>query len=183
MAERFGDLSAVFMTRAAFSAAMPPESLFAGAREIRAVGLSLNYICQQLADQRARELIEAGATMQCLFLDPAGDAMRVRETEEGHVRGHLATLTELNIGTLTRLVGDRLAEADRDRLQVAVYDQTVRFNITIVDGVTCVVQPYLPSGRGVEGPTFLIQRRSSSGGLFPVFEQVFAALWESGRRI
>ena len=107
------------MTRAAFSAAMPPEALFDGAREIRAVGLSLNYICQQLADQRTRELIEAGATMQCLFLDPSSDAMRAREAEEGHVHGHLATLTELNIGTLTRLVGDRLSEAARDRLQIA----------------------------------------------------------------
>ncbi len=182
MAERFGDLSAVFMTRAAFSAAMPPEALFDGAREIRAVGLSLNYICQQLADQRTRELIEAGATMQCLFLDPSSDAMRAREAEEGHVPGHLATLTELNIGTLTRLVGDRLSEAARDRLQIAVYEQTVRFNVTVVDDATCVVQPYLPASRGVEGPTFLIQRRSVTG-LFNTFEQVFTALWESGRRI
>jgi hypothetical protein len=182
IAERFGDLSGVFMTRSAFSAAMPPERLFEGASVIRAVGLSLNYICQQLADQRARELIEAGATMQCLFLDPASDAMRAREVEEGHVPGHLATLTELNIGTLTRLVGDRLSAAARDRLQVAVYTQTVRFNITIVDDTTCVVQPYLPASRGVEGPTFLIHRRPAAG-LFGAFEQVFTALWDGGRRI
>lgn len=183
IAERFGDLSGVFMTRSAFGAAMPPDRLFDGAREIRAVGLSLNYICQQLGDEHARNLIEAGATMRCLFLDPASAAMREREVEEGHVPGHLATLTELNIGTLTRRVGDRLSPDARDRLQIAVYDQTVRFNITIVDDTTCVVQPYLPASRGIDGPTLLIHRQVRGSGLFPVFDQVFVALWQSGRRI
>lgn len=181
--ERFADLTAVFATRSSFSAEMPPERLFDGAGEIRAAGLSLNYICQQFADKGARDLIEAGATMQCLFLDPAGEAMRAREAEEGYTRGQLAMLTELNIQILTGRVGDRLSPQARERLQIAVYDQTVRFNITLVDNITCVAQPYLPASRGVEAPTFLIERRAPSAGLFPVFEQVFTSLWEGARRI
>lgn len=181
VAERFGDLSAVFTTRSAFAAAMPPETLFGDASDIRAAGISLNSLCQQHADQKTIELIEAGTTMRCLFLDPASEAMRVREIEEGFPRGQLATLTEINIETLSRRVGDQLSPTARGRLQVAVYSQTVRFNITLIDGATCVMQPYLPASRGVESPTFLIHRHSPSTGLFPLFEQTFTALWETGR--
>lgn len=181
--ERFADLTAVFTTRSGFSAEMPPERLFAGAAEIRAAGLSLNYICQQFAEKGALDLIESGTTMQCLFLDPAGAAMRAREVEEGYTPGQLAMLTELNIQTLAGRVGDRLTPQARERLHIAVYDETVRFNIMLVDNTTGVVQPYLPASRGVEAPTFLIHRHSPSTGLFPVFEQVFTSLWEGARRL
>lgn len=181
--ERFADLTAVFTTRSGFSAEMPPERLFNGATEIRAAGLSLNYICQQFAEKGALDLIESGTTMHCLFLDPAGAAMRARELEEGYTPGQLAMLTELNIQILAGRMGDRLSPQARERLHIAVYDQPVRFNIMLVDNATCVVQPYLPYSRGVEAPTFLIQRRSASAGLLPVFEQVFSSLWDGARHI
>lgn len=172
------DVSAVFTSRSEFAAAMPPHTLLDGARDIRAVGLSLNMLCQHYPDQGMRALVEGGTTVHCLFLDPEGTAMKTREHEEGYPEGQLATLTALNIQILTQRVRDKLSDEARDRLRIAVYDETVRFNITIADD-TCVVQPYLPDARGVDSPTLVLCRDLvPAGGLFSVFEQVFTSLWE-----
>jgi hypothetical protein len=183
ISNRFGDLAAVFLSRSAFVADTSSEKLFAGASEIRAAGLSLNLLIQQYGDQCLRDQIEAGTSVRCLFLDPSGDAMRAREVEEGYLPGQLATLTELNIQILTKRVGDQLSGDARERLLVAVYDEPIRFNITIIDEALCVVQPYLPTSRGVETPTFVIHRQPAHAGLFAVFEQTFSGLWERARPI
>ncbi|WP_051866529.1 DUF5919 domain-containing protein [Streptosporangium roseum] len=52
------------------------------------------------------------------------------------------------------------------------------FLILIVDGATCVVQPYLPQARGVDSPTIVINDNTAADGLFPVFDQVFTSMWE-----
>jgi hypothetical protein len=88
----------------------------------------------------------------CLFLDPTGTSIAAREIEEGHDPGHLANLTGLNITHLQR-VRARLDEPIRDRLRLATYDQTIRFNIIVVkraEMTTAVVQPYLPKTRGLD---------------------------------
>ncbi len=176
------DVAAVFTSRSEFTASVQPNALFDGARRIRAAGLSLNLICQQVPDQDVRRLLAGGTEISCLFLDPAGDAIKVREREEEYTPGHLINLTQLNIDTMSRL-RDRLAEDRRDRLRLAVYDETIRFNLILVDDHTCVAQPYMPTARGVDSPTLLIRRTSPSGGLYPVFEQVFEALAERSRPI
>ncbi len=183
ISNRFGDLAAVFLSRSAFVADTSSEDLFAGATEIRTAGLSLNLLVQQYGDQCLRDQIEAGTSVKCLFLDPAGRAIRDREVEEGYLPGQLATLTELNIQILTKRVGDRLSAEARERLMLAVYDEPIRFNITIIDDALCVVQPYLPTSRGLETPTLVIRRQPAHAGLFSVFEQTFAGLWERGRPI
>lgn len=104
-----------------------------------------------------------------------GAAIRAREQEEEYTPGHLTHLTQLNIDTMIRL-RDRLPGEFRGRLQVAVYDETIRFNLILVDDHTCVAQPYTPTARGVESPTMLIRRIGGDGGLYPVFDQVFEAL-------
>jgi hypothetical protein len=173
----FADVSAVFPTRGEFTYAMPPHTLFDEAKDIRAAGLSLNLVCQQYPDQRLHLLIDSGATLHCLFLDPDGEAIQAREREEGYTDRHLTTLTKLNIEVLTRL-RNRLSAEARDRLVIGVYDETVRFNITLIDGETCVMQPYLPQARGVDSPTFLIERGATGPGLYDTFEQIFTALAE-----
>ncbi|MCC5581378.1 hypothetical protein IMZ11_37825 [Microtetraspora sp. AC03309] len=77
---------------------------------------------------------------------------------------------------LTRLKS-RLAPEAAKRLEIHVYDETIRFNILIVDGTTCVVQPYLPAARGVDSPTLVITDNTAADGLFPVFDQVFTSMW------
>lgn len=173
-------VEAIFASRSEFAARVEPQGLLEGVSSVRAAGLSLNLICQQLPDQFLLRLLAEGAQLTCLFLDPDGDAMREREREERYEPGILATLTRLNIEMMTRL-RDRLPPAASDRLHLAAYDETIRFNITLAGDHTAVVQPYLPHARGVESPTLLIRATSGAGGLYPVFEQVYEALAERSR--
>lgn len=175
---RFADLDAIYATRSEFVSRVPPHALFDGASDIRAAGLSLNILCQQYATDRLRDLIEAGTTVRCLVLDPAGEAIKHREREEGYNHGHLSSLTELNVQVLTQRVRRRLSDAAQERLSIATYDETIRFNIIIVDETMAVVQPYLHAARGLEAPTFVLRRQQGAAGLFPTFEQTFAWLWE-----
>jgi hypothetical protein len=82
------------------------------------------------------------------------------------------------MNVLTQRVRDRLSLEAQKRLEIATYDETIRFNIVLIDDDVCVAQPYLPGTRGVDSPTFLIHRRWAAAGLYPIFEQVFYSLWE-----
>jgi len=181
-ADRHSDVVAVFPTRSHFTSAMPPHTLFDGASRIRAAGLSLNVLCQQYGDRSLLNLIETGARLQCLFLDPDGGSILTREREEGHARGHLASLTRLNTQTMMR-VRERAPDEVRDAVEIATYDETLRVNITLVDENTCVVQPYLPEARGVDSPTFVLDRTAANSGLHQTFEQIFESLWQRRRSL
>lgn len=174
----FADVAAVFPTRSEFTSKVPPHALFDDARELRIAGLSLNILCQQYADDHLRKLISSGATVRCLFLDPAGEAIRARELEEGLDPGTLVTLTELNMRMLTHRVRGRLPEADRERLIIGKYDEVIRFNVTLIDQSLAVVQPYLHGIRGLEAPTLMLRNDGSAAGLFPIFERMFTWLWD-----
>jgi hypothetical protein len=158
--------------------AMPPQHLFADASKVDAAGLSLNLLCQQYADQDLRTMIEGGTSVRCLFLAPYGTWIAEREREEGYPAGHLSALTEMNRQILLQRVRARLTEEARPRLQVATYDEIIRFNLLLVDDEVGVVQPYLSTARGVESPTFLLRRRRQRPGLYAVFEQMFQWLAE-----
>jgi hypothetical protein len=179
-AGHLADVTAVYASRADFSEALPTATLLNGAKSVRAAGLSLNMFGQH-PDASLRRMIENGTTMRCLFLDPQGDAIRAREREEGHAPGALVALTELNIGMLTGRIGTRLSPAAHERLQVRVYDETIRFNIILIDERIGVVQPYMPESRGTDSPTLVLEPRQDSTGLFPVFAQVFESLWERSK--
>lgn len=94
----------------------------------------------------------------------------------------LSTLTTLNIQTLQRLQGKLSPEA-RENLYIRTYDEAVRFNITVIDDATCVVQLYLPDARGVESPTFVIEKQPGPPGLFETFSQVFESMWARSKEI
>lgn len=166
----------VFTSREEFTSEIPPHVLFDGATHLRAVGLSLNLLCQQYADRRLIKLVRDGAQVSCLFLQPDGQSIRAREAEEGWTAGHLSALTDLNLNAMQR-IRDRLPADRRQALTIATYDETIRFNIVLVDQSVCIAQPYLPSARGVEAPTMLIRRELASG-LYATFEHVFDSLWE-----
>jgi hypothetical protein len=174
------DLTQVFVTRSDFSSAVPPDALFGSAKTIDAAGLSLNLLCQNFSGLRLQGLIRDGTTVRCAFLDPDGSAIKARELEEGRPPGHLSVLTQLNIQVLLD-IRDHLPEQARGRLAVAVYDDTIRFNVVLVDDRVCVVQPYLPRARGVDSPTFFIIRKWEDAGLFPTFAQLFQSQWERSK--
>jgi hypothetical protein len=179
LGNRYADVEAVFPTRSDFMSAMPPQSLFAGATMIEAAGLSLNLLVQQYPDADLRALVEAGATVHCLFLAPYGTAIAAREREEGYPEGHLSALTEVNLQILVQKVRERLPADARERVRIATYDETIRFNILLVNDEFGVVQPYLSTARGVESPTLLVRRRPQRGGLYAVFDQIVE--WLSDR--
>lgn len=176
------DVAAVYASRSQFADAADPLAMILGAHRIRAAGLSLNLICQQLPDQQLMRQLTDGTQLTCLFLDPDGEAIRTREREEEYPPGFLANLTRLNIQLMLRL-RDRLPEAAQERLRLAVYDETIRFNILLFDSDTAVVQPYMPQARGIDSPTLLIRRSAAPGGLYPVFEQVYDALAERSKPV
>lgn len=179
--EKYADLAGVFVSRSELTHVLPPAELFRGATDIRAVGLSLNGLCQDFGDRRLRQLVEAGCTVRCLFLDPRGEAIARREQEENHAPGHLSALTAVNMQVMGRLRA-QLPEETRGQVDVRTYDEAVRFNVTIVNGRTCVAQPYLPDTRGTDSPTFLVERQEQAG-LFAIFEQVFDALWDRSKPV
>jgi hypothetical protein len=157
---------------------MPTTTLFDGATTVDAAGLSLNLLCQHYPGDDLRKLIEGGTVFRCLFLAPYGKAIAAREHEEDYPQGHLSALTEMNVQILVQKVQQRLPEDLRDRLVIATYDETIRFNIMLINGQLAVVQPYLPAVRGVESPTFVLHRQRSGAGLLHTFEEVFTWLWD-----
>ncbi|WP_280371515.1 DUF5919 domain-containing protein [Nocardia wallacei] len=173
-------IEAVYTSRAGFLQAMPPSALFEEARRIDMVGLSLNLLCQHLCDTDLSRLLRSGSVLRCLFLDPDGNHIQEREREEGHTSTVLSNLTTLNMQSLSRV--QRRAEAFAGAIQIRTYDEIPRFNITIIDGVRCVVQPYLPSARGVESPTF-VARKSVEPGIFDTFAEIFEAMWSSAQEV
>jgi hypothetical protein len=176
------DIVAAFPTRSEFMHDMPPSELFSDAKRLRLAGLSLNLLCQQYPDRNLLELLESGTTVECLFLDPEGESIRQREKEEAHPDGLLSTLTTVNIEALRRMRSKLSADA-RNNLMIRTYDEVLRFNITIIDDETCIVQPYMPGARGVESPTLVMERQDVGVGLFDTFEQVFTATWERSREV
>jgi len=104
--------------------------------------------------------------------------MRIREKEEGYHQGFLGNLTQMNIDIMRGRIRDRLDPKIRDRFTLALSDETVRFNIILIDESFGIFQPYLPEARGVDSPTFVMKTGSSEVGFFHVFDQVFTALWK-----
>ena len=176
------DITAAYATRSAFLHNMPLGSIFDRASQIDIVGLSLNMICQQYSDRKLLDLLNEGTAVRALFLDPDGESIRVREREEGQPDGHLVTLTRLNIDVLRR-IRSKIRSDGTERLQIRTYDEPPRFNITITDNEQCIVQPYLPDARGVESPTFVMERQGGDAGLFETFSQVFTAMWERATEV
>lgn len=176
------DVVAVFPSRSEFMHKLPPHELFDGAQRIRMSGLSLNLLCQHYPDKALLDLLESGTSVECLFLAPEGHHIKAREREESQPPGHLATLTRLNIEALRR-IGTRLSPDAQARLQIRTYDESLRFNITIIDNRSCIVQPYLPDARGVESPTLVMERKDGTMGLYDTFTQVFESMWDRAQEV
>ena len=154
--------------------------LFDDATTIDAVGLSLNLICQQYPDLKLRALLRR-ASVRLLFLDPDGESIKRRNREEGHEEGHLSAWSNGNINIMKRLREDLAPEAAA-RVQLRVYDETIRFNLMFIDNQLGVMQTYLPALRGLDSPTFMMQRSGPEGSdLYSVYSHVFTSIWERGK--
>lgn len=180
--DRYSDVTQIYANRSEFAAKVPLEKLLDDACSIRASGISLNLLCQSYSDKHWQDLIENGASLRALFLEPKGVAVQARETEEGFREGDLSALTALNIQTLQRM-RSRLPEPAQRLVEIGTYDEIPRFNILLIDEELCIAQPYLPNSRGVDSPTMVIRRRWPDAGLYPTFAHVFESAWDRRRSL
>lgn len=174
-------LTAVFTTRSDFAHAQPPRRLFDDAMSLDAMGLSLNLLCQQYPDAKVRDLFMR-ARVRLLFLDPDGEAIKRRTAEEKHEPGHLEHWTRANINVVRR-IRNGLDSAVADRVEFRTYDETIRYNVMLIDETVGVMQPYLPQARGVDSPTFVMKRNGTGVDLFGVAAGIFEQTWERGRPV
>lgn len=171
VASTYAGLTNIFLTRTAFTSANPTSALFECASHIYMSGISLNLLCQQFADRRLRAIIEGGTCIECLFLDPKGASLKLREKEEGLDIGELSALTAININWI-KGVRNNLPKEYMPLLRIGIYDQVARFNFIFIDGELCVAQPYLPGLRGLDSPTLRVKRLAEPG-LYQTFYSSF----------
>lgn len=173
-------VAAIYTSRTEFSYEMPSTKLFDTATSVDAMGLSLNLICQQYPDLKLRALLRR-ASVRLLFLDPDGDSVKRRNIEEGHEEGHLSALSAGNISIMRRLRDDLPPEA-AERIELRMYDETIRFNLMFIDNQLGIMQTYLPALRGLDSPTFVMQPTGPEGtDLYSVYAHVFSSLWDRGK--
>lgn len=44
-----------------------------------------------------------------------------------------------------------------------------------------MLQPYLPNSRGVDAPTFVIERQPGPPGLYTTFEEIYTSMWKDSQ--
>ncbi|MBC7276216.1 DUF5919 domain-containing protein [Nocardioides sp.] len=179
-----GDLAGVthvFQNRPAFLREFSTSRLFDAATEVDGLGLSHNLLCQQYSDGDLADLL-GRARVRLLFLDPDGEAIRVRNTEEGHAEGHLSEWTRVNLQVIAKHRASLSPDA-ADRVQVRLYDETIRFQVMLIDGNLGIVQPYLPRGRGLDSPTFAMQHLIGAPSLYSTYRQIFDDIWARGSEV
>ncbi|QNE19695.1 hypothetical protein F1D05_19425 [Kribbella qitaiheensis] len=182
MPAELAGVTAIYPSRTEFSHEMPSTKLFDTAMTVDAMGLSLNLICQQYPDLKLRALLRR-ASVRLLFLDPDGDSIKRRNIEEGHEDGHLSAWSIGNINIMRRLREDLPPEA-AERLQLRMYDETIRFNLMFIDNELGIMQTYLPALRGLDSPTFMMRPTGPDGtDLYSVYAHVFSSLWERGKTL
>ncbi|MFI1580609.1 SAV2148 family HEPN domain-containing protein [Embleya sp. NPDC020630] len=181
-AGRYADVVGVFQDRSALQRRLPFADLVDGARGIDAMGVSLNLLCQNYSGRDLARLGSGGCDMRLLFLNPAGDAMKQRERDEGIKKGLLSRMTTLNILHMRRV---RAQLREPRRIEIRLYDEAPRFGAYLVDGDVGLIQPYLRHARGVESPAFVLRADAAGGsvrGLYPLFQEEFEQLWAAGKR-
>lgn len=175
------DVIGAFSSRSESQVRLPFLQMLTSARCADLMGLSLNSLCQGIADHTVVELVEAGLSLRCLFLAPDSDHTHQREQEESLPQGHLSNLTNGNMERLRRIQSHLSPEA-RNRLLIKTYSSTLRFNLTILDNHLALVQLYLSSARGLSSPSFLLESSfNEPHGLFPIIRSEFDNTWEHAR--
>ncbi|MCF6389376.1 toll/interleukin-1 receptor domain-containing protein [Mycobacterium sp. MBM] len=177
------DVARAYSSRGAATAGIGLMALHEAADRIECSGISLNFLCQQMSGPTLIRLVRRGCQIRALFLDPDCPAMAAREEEECHPAGKLRDLTHLNIDHLMNLKRRMMGHEVAGSLEVATTRETPRFSLTILDETLCIAQPYMPVLRGVDSPTFVLARRSSSAGLVAAFSESFAELWSASTKL
>lgn len=163
--DTWGEIQGIYRNRTEFDRAISYPRLFEDAKNINAIGISLNALTISYShDKIIESIIKNNALYQLCFLDPDGMKCIEREREEGHRQGFLADLTRLNM-YLAETLKNRLNKVDSKyakQLRISTYDLTPQFNIYVVDNTLMTVQCYAYN-RGEDTPLFVLKRQGRNG--------------------
>ena len=107
VAAETADLTAAYLSRSEFLRSNPPRGAVRWRHRDQRERPVAESAVPAHPDTEIARLLQAGTSMRCLFLDPAGRYIADREAEEGHTPGVLSTLTTLNIRHVAADTGPR----------------------------------------------------------------------------
>ncbi|MEO8973529.1 MAG: DUF5919 domain-containing protein, partial [Ktedonobacteraceae bacterium] len=180
--EMWGELQHVYRNRTEFSREISYPRIFEDARDIFAVGISLNAIAMNYSQEKIiKSIIERKSKITLCFLDPNGVHCAEREREENHQPERLSVLTQLNMANM-EFIKNNIRKIDPESaecLKIMTYDLSPRFNIYEVDETYITVQSYA-YGRGEDTPTFVL-RRQNNHGLFDYYAGIARHILEQAK--
>jgi hypothetical protein len=113
------------------------------------------------------ERVRAGVEVEFFFLDPTGDAAKVRSKEDRTKVDPLRTRTKASIREVWR-IRQELPEGIRERLKLYVYNATPSLGLTWWD-TTMTVTHYLAGLENLTSPALRVEYRPGSDTLYWVY--------------
>ena len=177
---RYLDTACVFDSRTSFDNCIGVQRIFSQAKDIKAIGISLNSIIMNWGTNNLIQLIqETNCRIMFLLLDPNSSATKLREINESLFEGTIAQVTQTNINLLKRTIielGD-----NGNKLAYRLYDTTPYINMYIIDNKIIILQHYLSGLRGQESPVYVVRDEGHETGLFNTYNALFKRTWEEAK--
>lgn len=169
------------------------EDAFRQARQtIDVTGVANEMVTSDLDEGFFESFFRGGGLLRVLFIDPASQAVRDRESQEAWPPGHLATKTTANIARLRQYVS-LLVPDGVGRLEIRVYDHSPTLNLVLIDNQWLLAHHYGWAAHGTNTPTVEIDNRVASRpeeeslddlelrtNLVRYYQKEFETLWNLG---
>lgn len=178
---RYLDTACIFHDRTAFDACVGYQRLFASAKSIKGMGISLNAI---MINWGVNDLFRLISTQNCsialLFLDPSAKATKWREEIEGLPKKTISNVTDTNLA-LARKVRSQCNASGIDLFQYRLYSTFPFLNMYVIDDRFLIFQHYMLGRRGQESPVFVLRNEGRDVGLFNTYLKCFDETWEKAK--
>ena len=177
---RYLDTACVFDSRTSFDNCIGVQRIFSQAKEIKAMGNSLNSIILNWGTNDLIRLIRNSDTrIMLLFLDPESNYTKMREIDESLLEGTIAQVTRTNINLIKKVIKE-LGD-DCHKIAYRLYDKSPYINMYIIDNKIIILQHYLSGLRGQDVPVFVIRDDGNTAGLFNIYNDLFIRAWEEAK--
>ncbi|MDD2810259.1 TIR domain-containing protein [Rhodoferax sp.] len=178
---RYLDTACIFHDRTAFDACVGYQRLFASAKSIKGMGVSLNAIT---INWGVKDLFSLIATQHCsvalLFLDPGAKATKWREEVEELPKKTISNVTDTNLA-LARKVRSQCNASGIDLFQYRLYSTFPFLNMYVIDDRFLIFQHYMLGRRGQESPVFVLRNEGRDVGLFTTYLKCFDETWVNAK--
>ena len=177
---RYLDTACVFDSRTSFDNCIGVQRVFSQAKEIKALGISLNSILLNWGTNDLIQLLQnSDTTIMLLFLDPESESTKMREMDESLIAGTIAQVTKTNLNLIKKV--NRELENSSNKIAYRLYDKAPYINMYIIDNKLIILQHYLSGLRGQDAPVFVIKDEGNTTGLFNIYNTLFRKTWEEAR--